>query len=120
MIVGFAIFQLFPAALLKMFNADVEMLAMGVPAVKRISICFIPAAFGIVTSTLFQGTGHGIYSMFISILRQLALILPFAYILYHTLGITASWFSFPLAEIGGLLASLIMVLHLYRKEIKHL
>lgn len=55
-----------------------------------------------------------------SIIRQLVGILPLAYILYHTAGITASWMSFPLAEILGLTYSAIMLRVLYKKEIKTL
>lgn len=120
MIVGFILFQLFPQVFLQMFNADAQMLKMGVPALRRISLCFIPAAFGIITATLFQGTGHGVYSLIGSIIRQLVGILPLAYILYHTAGITASWMSFPLAEILGLTYSAIMLRVLYKKEIKTL
>lgn len=120
MTVGTILFQLFPQLFLKMFSADAEMLEMGVPALRIISICFIPAAFGIMTSTLFQGTGHGVYSLLGSLIRQLIGILPLAYIIYHAAGITASWASFPLAEIIGLIYSAVMLKYLYKKEIKTL
>lgn len=120
MTVGFILFQTFPEQLLKMFNADKTMLDMGIPALRIISICFIPASFGIITSTFFQGTGHGVYSLMGSLIRQLIGVLPLAYILYNTMGITASWASFPLAEILGLIYSGIMLILLYKKELKHL
>jgi len=118
--IGLVIFQLFPQYLLKLFSADAEMMEMGVPALRIISICFIPASFGIMTSTLFQGTGHGMYSLLGSLIRQLICILPIAYVLYHLYGITASWASFPLAEIAGTIYSLLMLRYLYNKEIKNL
>ena len=118
--IGMIIFQLFPEVLLKMFSADAEMIEMGVPALRIISLCFIPAAFGIMTSTLFQGTGHGVYSLIGSLLRQLIGILPIAYVIYHVAGVTASWASFPLAEIIGLVYSAVMLAVLYKKEIKTL
>ena len=96
------------------------MLEMGIPALRVISLCFIPAAFGIISSTLFQGTGHGVYSLIGSLLRQLIGILPLAYIIYHLAGITASWSSFPLAEIIGVIYSAVMLRILYKKEIKTL
>jgi len=120
MTIGTVLFQLFPQVFLKMFSADAEMMEMGVPALRIISLCFIPAAFGIMTSTLFQGTGHGVYSLMGSLLRQLIGILPLAYIIYHLAGITASWTSFPLAEIIGLIYSAVMLSVLYKKEIKTL
>ncbi|MFR7989871.1 MAG: MATE family efflux transporter [Anaerovoracaceae bacterium] len=120
MAIGTILFQLFPEVFLRMFSANEAMMEMGVPALRIISLCFLPAAFGIMTSTLFQGTGHGVYSLIGSLLRQLVGILPLAYILYHVGGVTVSWASFPLAEIIGLAYSAIMLRHLYRKEIKHL
>ena len=120
MTAGMILFQIFPHIFLKMFSADAEMMEMGVPALRLISLCFIPAAFGIITSTLFQGTGHGVYSLIASVLRQLVGILPLAYIIYHMAGITASWMSFPLAEIIGLAYSAVMLKVLYHKEIKNL
>ncbi len=120
MTLGTLLFQLLPTQLLLMFKASEEMLRIGVPALRIISICFIPAAFGIITGTLFQGTGHGVYSLFCSLIRQLIGILPLAYILIRIGGVTLSWASFPLAEILGLVYSAIMLRHLYRKEIETL
>ena len=115
---GFLLFQLFPAELLKMFDASSEMLKIGIPALRIISICFIPAAFGIITSTMFQATGHGMLSLFASLLRQLVGILPLAYILIRIGGVGLSWASFPLAEIIGFTYSAIMLRRLYKKEIE--
>lgn len=120
MTLGCIIFQMCPELLLKMFNADEEMLRVGIPALRLISLCFIPAAFGIMTSTLFQGTGHGVLSLIGSFLRQLVGILPIAYVLYHAFGITVSWASFPLAEMIGLVYSCIMMVVVYKREIKKL
>ena len=118
--VGTVVFNVFPHILLKMFNADAEMMEIGIPALRIISLCFLPAAFGVITSTLFQATGHGVYSLIGSLLRQLIGILPLAYFLYHTVGITASWASFPLAEMMDFTYSAIMMKVLYNKEIKNL
>lgn len=117
---GLLIFQIFPSELLRMFDASQEMLRIGVPALRIISICFLPAAFGIISSTMFQATGHGLLSLFASLLRQLVGILPLAYILIRIGGVTLSWASFPLAEIIGLTYSAVMMRRLYKKEISNL
>ena len=120
MSVGLILFQTAPNHLLGMFDASPEMLEIGVPALRIISICFLPAAFGIITGTLFQATGHGIYSLLVSIIRQLLGILPLAFILIRIGGVTLSWASSPLAEVLGLTYSAIMLRRLYNKEIKTL
>lgn len=117
---GLLIFQIFPSELLRMFDASQEMLRIGVPALRIISICLLPAAFGIISSTMFQATGHGVLSLFASLLRQLVGILPLAYILIRIGGVTLSWASFPLAEIIGLTYSAVMMRRLYKKEISNL
>lgn len=120
MTVGFGIFQFFPEELLLMFNASKEMLESGIPAFRIISLCFIPAAIGVVNGTIFQATGHGLYSMVVSVIRQLLGIIPLAYFLAQIGGVGLSWLSFPLAEIIGLIYSMIMFSKLYKNEISKL
>lgn len=120
MALGTLLFQLCPELILKMFDASSDMLAIGVPALRLISICFIPAAFGIITGTLFQGTGHGMLSLYDSLIRQLLGILPLAYILIRIGGVTLSWLAFPLAEILGILYSAICLRLLYKRELSKL
>ncbi len=120
MSLGFLLFQVAPELLLKLFKADENMMTYGVKALRRISFCFIPAAYGIITSTIFQATGHAIYSLFGSLIRQLVGILPLAYFLHQMGGADLSWYSFPLAEILGTTYLSIMLWKLYNKKIKTL
>ena len=118
--VGFICFQLFAHQLLQIFNATDEMYEIGVGALRIISICFIPAAYGIATSTTFQATGHGVLSMIASIIRQLAGILPIAFILSKFMGLTGAWLGFPLAEILGTAYIIGAYIWHYKKEIRDL
>lgn len=120
MALGLLLFQALPKQLLLMFDASTDMLAIGIPALRIISLCFLPAAFGIITGTLFQGTGHGVYSLLCSVIRQLIGILPLAFILIRIGGVTLSWASFPLAELLGLAYSALMLQRLYKNEISKL
>lgn len=117
MSLGFAIFQLFPAQLLRIFNASPEMLAIGVPALRRISICFIPASYGIMCNTLFQATGHGFLSLMSPIIRQLLGIIPVAYFLMKAFGLAAVWYAFPVAEILGTAWAICGFIIIMKKEI---
>lgn len=120
MVVGTLIFQFLPVPLLRMFNASSQLLSIGVPALHLISLCFVPAAVGIAASTLFQAVGHGFFSLIVSLLRQLFLIVPIAWLLSRVLGINGVWLSFPLAEVFSLVVSVLFLLHVYRKQIKTL
>lgn len=114
MTIGFLLFQLIPTQLLGLFNAYPEMLEVGVPALRIISLCFIPAGFGIIVSTLFQAVGTGFRSMFISLLRRLGVLLPAAYGL-SLLNSVYVWWAFPLAEGASLVVAIILFLQLYRR-----
>ncbi len=115
---GTLIFNIFPRQLLMAFNSSEEMLRVGIPALRIISLCFISAGVNIIISTAFQATGHGVKSLFISILRQLVIILPVAWIMARTFGVVAVWFAFPIAEIVAFFTSLIIFRYVYNKEIK--
>ena len=120
MLTGTIVFLIFPTAFMALFNASEEMMAIGVRALRILSLCFVPAAFGITNSTLFQALGHGVLSLLVSLLRQLILILPLAWLLGHFFGLDAIWYSFPLAEGFAIFASAWFLRYLYKKEIKDL
>lgn len=107
MVIGLAVFQLCPAPLLKLFNASEEMLSIGVPALRTISLSFIFAGFSIISISTLQALGHGIYSMFISVGRQLVVLVPVAYLLSKTGNLNLVWLAFPLAEIMAIFLCII-------------
>lgn len=120
MSIGTVIFLTLPIQLLGLFSASEHMLEIGVPALRTICLCFIPAAFGILTSTIFQATGHGMLSMWQALIRQLIGIVPLAWVLIKIGGLSLVWWAWPLAEILGLLYSVIFVKKLYKNEIEPL
>ena len=122
MFVGLVIFQLFPGVLLKMFNAapGSDMYTMGIDALRSISLCFIPAGFGIITAGLFQATGHGMMSMWGSLIRQFAGILPIAFIFGKLFGLRMVWYSFPLAEVIGVIYYCLVLKYIYDKTFKNM
>jgi putative MATE family efflux protein len=117
---GTILFLTIPDKLLLIFNADEEMLRIGVVAFRLISICFIPAAIGILSSSLFQAIGMGTKSLIISILRQLVVLLPAAYLFAKFGGVTYVWLAYPLAEIAALIVAIIIVISVFRKNINTL
>lgn len=120
MLVGLAVFQLLPDKLLLLFNASDHMLDIGVPALRTISLSFLFAGFCIVVGSVFQALGNGIYSLIISIARQLVVLLPAAYILAHTLGLNAVWWSFNIAEIVSLVMSAVLLRKIYKEKIQNM
>lgn len=120
MVVGMAVVQLIPGQLLLLFDASEQMLRIGIPALRIISLCFVFAGFTIVCSSVFQALGNSFFSMIMSITRQLAVLLPAAYVLAHTIGLEAVWYAFPIAEVFCLVIAVIMLRHTYNKVIKPL
>ena len=118
MAVGVALFWIVPRQLLGIFNASAQMLEIGVPALRVISLSFLFAAFGIVTSSVCQALGKGVLSLMVSVLRQLVLILPSAWLLGRFFGLSAVWLAFPFAEIFSFLLSAIFMTYLFRTIIR--
>lgn len=114
---GFVIFEVFTPQLLLIFDASEEMLEIGVPALRIIGTHFLVAWFCIVVGSVFQAVGNGVYSMIVSIARQLVVLIPAAYILAKIGGLSAVWWSFPIAEIMSLIMSIIFFILTYKKVI---
>ena len=118
MALGFLLFQFMPDVLLSFFAASEEMLRIGHPALRIISICFIPAAISISLTSAFQATGVGYAAMIVSIVRQLAVLLPVASLLATTGILDNVWFAFTVAEAVGLILSVLFYIYVYRTKIK--
>lgn len=119
MLFGFALFQLFPEQLLSLFQLSEEATqTVGIAALRTISISFIFAGFSIICSAVFQSFGYSLFSMFISIGRQLVTLLPVAYLLSLTGDINAVWWAYPIAEFVCVVLSVLFYLYIYKHKIK--
>ncbi len=117
MVIGFIIFQTIPDKLLLLFNADENMLSMGVPALRTISYSFLVASFCIIILSVFQALGNGILSMMVSFMRQLVVLLPAAYLLSKLGNLNYVWFAFLIAEIMSVTMSALGLRYMYKKII---
>ena len=109
MVVGFTIFQLFPSTLLELFDASETMLAIGVPALRIISVSFLLAGFCIIAGSVFQAIGNPVYSLIVSVCRQMVVLLPVAWLLSRTGRLELVWWSFPIAEVMSFTLSTIFL-----------
>ena len=109
MALGFLVFQLIPKELLSMFDASDAMLEIGAPALRIMSLAFIFAGISIVAGSSCQAFGYSVYSMFISIARQIVVLIPAAYLLSLAGVLRNVWFAFPIAEVVSLLLSLMFL-----------
>lgn len=117
MLSGFVLCQILPVKILKIFDASDNMLAIGVPALRIISFSFLIAPFSIVSSGTFQALGKGTFSLIISLIRQLIVILPLSYLLSRIMGMKGVWVAFPIAEIVAGILTIIYLRKLYKNEI---
>ena len=109
MCLGFLAFQTIPDVLLSLFDASAEMTAIGVPALRTISISFLLAGFCIIAGSVCQAIGNPLYSMVVSVCRQLVVLLPAAWLLSRTGRLELVWWSFPIAEIASVTLSTIFL-----------
>ena len=116
MLVGLLVMQTMPDLVLKLFNADADMMALGVPAFRIISLCFVFAGASIIMSSMCQAVGNSIYSMFVSIGRQLVILIPAAWLLAKTGNAVMVFWAFPIAEV----VALFLCIFFLRKVLKQL
>lgn len=119
MAAGTILFELIPVPLLRLFDASSAMLAIGVPAIRIISVSFCFAGASVILSGCMQGLGCGSESLWVALLRQLIIILPAA-VLLSRISLTAIWFAFLLAEAIGLAAALLLHRHVTRRLLEPL
>lgn len=118
MLIGFIAFHVIPRPLLSMFSASEQMMALGVPALKILSWSYLLAGLCIISSSVFQALGNGVYSLLVSFGRQLVVLLPAAYLLSLTGNVDMVWWSFPIAEVASVLLSALFMLRINKKILK--
>lgn len=94
---GTVIFVLFPRPLLSIFSTSTQVLKIGIPALRIIGVSFIPVAYSSIYSACFQGINRGKESFILTLLRQVFLLVPLAWI-FHYWGLDMVWFTFPVTE----------------------
>lgn len=120
MLVGLAVFELIPNKLLMIFSASENVMSIGVVALRIIGLSFLFAGIGIVSSTVFQAIGNPLHSLLISVLRQLVIILPVAYLLSLTGSVDNVWWSYPIAEVVSFVLCVLFLRRTFRKLHKSL
>jgi putative MATE family efflux protein len=117
MAAGTALFWIFPHSIMRLFSAEGEMLTLGIGALRIVSLGFLGAAVVIILIGFFQAVAHAAFATVISLVRQLILILPLAYVLTKYFGVYRFWWAYPIAEYVALVMALVFFNRIYRREI---
>ncbi|MCM1156856.1 MAG: MATE family efflux transporter [Roseburia sp.] len=120
MLLGLIVLNMIPEALLGLFDASENMIEIGVPALRTISISFLFAGFCIICGTVFQALGCAVYSMIVSIARQLVVLLPAAYLLSLSGNVDNVWWAFPIAELMSLFMTILFMIRTNKNIISHI
>ena len=115
MALGLMAFQIFPESLMGIFNATEEMLAIGKAALRIISISFVFAGFAIICSCVCQALGKSVYSLVLSICRQIGVLIPTAYLLSFAGNVNLIWWAFPISELVSLIMATLFLMRVLRK-----
>lgn len=119
MLLGTVAFHAFPEALLNLFGLEPDYIDIGIVALRRISLCFLPASVGVVFTALFQSVGKGVRSLLMSLLRQVILILPLAFI-FSRFDVNLIWLAFPIAEYVAMAVAVIFFFDINKKDFSRL
>ena len=120
MALGLIIMQVIPDKLLMMFEASDNMLRIGIPALRIISLAFIFAGYCIIIGSVFQALGRAWFSMIISIARQLVVLVPVAWLLSKSGNVNLVWWCYPIAEIISVILTTIFFIKIHKETIKTL
>jgi len=113
-VLGLLVFQIFPGALLSIFSATEDMLLLGSTALRTISWSFLFAGFSIISISSCQALGKSIFGLFVSVGRQLVILIPAAYLLSLTGNVDYVWWSFPIAELMSVLLCAVFLTYTLR------
>lgn len=120
MIAGTITFQIIPDLLFKLFNASPDMVSIGRPALRIISLSFPIAGICIALGSVFQAFSESIYSLVVSVGRQLVVLIPVAWLLARAGDVNMVWWAFPIAEVASLILSVFFFRRVYGKKVKSL
>lgn len=118
MAIAIVIAQAIPDKLLRIFNASENMMEIGIPALRIISLGFLFAGFDVIIGSVLQALSHGFMSLSLSLLRQLIVLLPVAYVLSLTGNLQIIWWAFPLSEVASATLSAIYFVIIRKKDIQ--
>lgn len=117
MLAGLGVFQVLTPQLLGIFDASPAMLTIGIPALRVISLSFLFAGFNIVIMSVFQALGNGVYSLLVSVARQLIVILPVAYVFAKIWGLASVWWTIPIAEVVSVIMTTVLFIRIYKEKV---
>lgn len=121
LLIGFLLFEFIPDKLLLIFDTgDPTLITYGVPALKIIGFHYLAAWFCIIGGSVFQALGNGVYSLVVSVARQLVVLLPVAYLLAKIGGLELIWWSFPIAEVMSLIVTTFFLVRINNQIIKNI
>ena len=109
MVVGFAAFELIPDVLLRLFDASETMMSIGTAALRMIGMHFLIAGVNVVAMSVYQAIGNPLHSLLCSVMRQLVVLLPAAWLLAQTGRLELVWLAFPIAELAALAMSAVLL-----------
>ena len=114
MAVGTVLCLAVPGRIFSLFTENPDTVKEGAKALRIICAGFIVSSVSVTTCGALEGLGKGTASMVITILRYIAVIIPFAFILSRFMGASGVWAAFPATEVICAAISVI----LYRRKIR--
>lgn len=118
MLIGTLAFQIFPRQIIGMFSLSPEAKELTITAVRIVTVGFVLAGVSIVLQGVCQALGNGVYSLIISMMRTIIVILPLTYMISKTAGSPerAVWFAFPIAELTACIVAVALTVRIYRSR----
>ena len=119
LLVGWGLSMLFPRQIARIFTTDAHLLDLASKGIKIDMLVFFVVGSQAVITNFFQCIGKVKISIFLSLTRQLIMLLPLAYLLPLKWGLDGVWYSMPVSDLGSFSMTIPLLLWYLRKLKTH-
>ena len=107
--IGWLLVQLVPAPIVSMFNGDADLVSISVDGIRKYLSMMPLIGVSMIGSNYFQAIGKAKQAMFLSLLRQVILLVPMMLILPRILGLNGVWFAQPIADVISFIVTFVLL-----------
>ena len=114
-VICFLVSHLFPHVAVRLFTEDPTLEEHAIYGLKIMNMAIGIISINLVASNLYQNLGMVSKSIFLSLSRQLLILVPLLYLLPLSMNEAGVWYAFPISDIASFIISLTLITSTLRK-----
>jgi putative MATE family efflux protein len=120
LIIGTVLMQALTVPILKLFDASATLMDIGSSAIRIISLSYVFVALTLIMQGVYQALGNGLYSLIITLMRVVIVLIPVLYIFSKIFELNQVWWAFVLAEAFSAMVGAFLLKRIYQEKVKPL